>query len=101
MTHDYKTSLEWFNRANWDERTPEVQTIRHCLEHYEKMRWQPIESAPEDGSYFVAWCTQVGCQDIKTRPLVTRIIDGMFEGLMFYDDPTHWMPLPNPPEEKP
>ena len=64
------------------------------------MKWQPIETAPDNGTYFIAWVTQKGCENIKTRPLVTRVKDGLYEGLMFFDDPLYWMPLPTPPTEK-
>jgi hypothetical protein len=71
--------------------------------------WQPIETAPKDGSEFQAW-------------LVTDKVDGFWEpkarfdpeseafelwgrtdydqeGWDIYPDlkPTHWMPLPAPP----
>ena len=58
--------------------------------------WMDIESAPEDGSYFLIWCEQEGCQNNKSRPLVTRVKDGLYEGLMFFDEPTHYRPITKP-----
>lgn len=59
--------------------------------------WQPIETAPKDGSDFLALCEyhrkhhqMVGCfaPDGKFRS---------WPGRNHYH-PTHWMPLPAPPE---
>ena len=73
------------------------------------MTWQPISSAPKDGTRILIMCA---------RPLIARWepdIDAPAEdyegpGWLVYecedpwfsvwakpDIPTHWMPLPNPP----
>jgi hypothetical protein len=58
--------------------------------------WKPIETAPKDGSDVLIWCytgeigvahfdsaTFAWWSDLSTREC---------------PDPTHWMPLPPPPE---
>ena len=69
------------------------------------MTWKPIETAPKDGSTFLAvclegyiqvvmWdssgktCDEEGDVDYYTSEMTDR-----------YVCPTHWMPLPAPPEE--
>ena len=63
-------------------------------------QWQLMETAPEDGSYFLIWCEQTGCVNNKKRHVVTSIRDGYFTDLMFYDEPKFWMQLPKPPTEE-
>ena len=56
--------------------------------------WQPIETAPMDGTDVLVWCGG------------TMFIACMEVGRWFFDRtdysvkplPTHWMPLPAPPE---
>lgn len=60
--------------------------------------WQPIETAPRDGTRFIAW------RKYSTRPLIARYWKdfGWFEdedGLHLYNL-THWQPLPAPPAQK-
>jgi hypothetical protein len=58
------------------------------------MSWQPIETAPKDGTpilaydggIWVAWWF-VTNERIKGWATLDHVID----------DPTHWMPLPDPP----
>lgn len=71
------------------------------------MEWQPIETAPKDGAWFSAWdgsevfpCCwgdwfgQAGwCYGDCTYG------GTLYEGLNLADiQPTHWMPLPEPPK---
>ncbi len=75
--------------------------------------WQPIETAPRDGTYFVACragepdSLEVGCYDQLFWPEYVEVDGGLFRREMkpIYDwrgfnnmhRMTHWMPLPNPP----
>lgn len=62
--------------------------------------WLPLESIPTDGTDFLLWVTQENyCQEPKTRAVVTRVVDDMYDGLMFFDVPLKWKPI-NPPEEE-
>ena len=86
------------------------------------MEWKPIETAPKDGTWIMAWrgSAMVGCME----PLVfVSWLDGIWcwpdDVEDIYDDPfgvwermdatgdffhsnefTHWMPLPAAPESK-
>jgi hypothetical protein len=67
--------------------------------------WQPIESAPKDGSWIVVgarlngelWHVSSARYDGEYRkPWLNWDFDDPF-----YDAPTHWMPLPAPPKATP
>ena len=70
--------------------------------------WQPIETAPKDGTriivakqsgYVMAWASSAYWfeRQYKDREKYSGWTDG-FDTLA---TPTHWMPLPAPPGEKP
>jgi hypothetical protein len=66
--------------------------------------WQPIETAPKvmSGTRYLGWCPGHGgvC-------FISWIEDGYLSGPgdhwisggAIQVEPTHWMPLPNPPED--
>ena len=64
------------------------------------MTWQPISTAPKDGTYVLLWGRSAGtpCEvgQWGTHMLVPRWIDSS-ECTLWYA-PTHWMPCPEPPE---
>jgi len=61
-------------------------------------QWQPIATAP---SGTVILCCAMASTEVRTLFYVDWIVDGK----LCYDrsrpKPTHWMPLPSPPEESP
>jgi len=70
-------------------------------------QWQPIETAPKDGSQIDLWCE--GKLSSERRPFcywgeLSDLSGKEGEGWMGvyrpYEDftPTHWMPLPEPPK---
>lgn len=70
------------------------------------MEWQPIETAPKDGTYILA--IVAGNHPSTGLPYVPDVVlfrDGFWlvsDGYQDeYDDenwkPTHWMPIPPPP----
>lgn len=60
--------------------------------------WQPIESAPRDGTRFLAWCPYVGRAIMRIHGLhrETWAIDPSGK---LGCQPTHWMKLPEPPHD--
>lgn len=66
-------------------------------------QWQPIETAPKDGTFYLA--TNGKDQRVENCPEghmagIWHCIDGDWRVVSaFGDDSTHWMPLPPPPEE--
>jgi hypothetical protein len=69
-------------------------------------QWQPIETAPKDGSMIVVFSPEF--YEAELEPLdqmdwfcVVRWNDGEWRyagGEYTFDNVTHWMPLPDPPE---
>jgi hypothetical protein len=78
--------------------------------------WQPIETAPKDGTKIVAWgflanrAPEMGVIRSETpvaHVMMWRSYTGLDAGdwvstsigIALAQHPTHWMPLPAPPEE--
>jgi hypothetical protein len=64
--------------------------------------WQPIETAPKDGSLFLGWATWP--EDPPDFYLCSYSPSLGFSTYDVYENlvtPTHWMPLPLPPSEQP
>ena len=72
--------------------------------------WQPIETAPKDGTWVLLTGGLIDYGwDRDTQPLV---VAGQFVGTVWqfawcdggyygeYENPTHWMPLPDAPSEE-
>ena len=58
------------------------------------MEWQPIETAPKDGTVFLAFWDKDG----DTRYVCAK--RGRRGGpIGLQRPPTHWMPLPEPPKD--
>lgn len=75
------------------------------------MVWQPIETAPRDGTIIDVWLgdcdepdRQFYCTGDTRRSPGWQWENGKFRpatgglGLPVFWQPTHWMPLPGPPE---
>ena len=64
------------------------------------MKWLPIEIAPKDGTLVLGYWKQMKT-DNECYGL-TKWSGNSWESedeARDYRNPTHWMPLPNPPEE--
>lgn len=69
--------------------------------------WRPIKDAPKDGSTFLA-ITRVGtsrqwvsqCKWVGPDARYPTANLDWFMGVDGWPQPTHWMPLPNPPKEE-
>lgn len=58
------------------------------------MNWQPIETAPQTGEVLLYWPTKVKG---RNSILYEMIRIGNVNGTP-HRPPTHWMPLPEPPQ---
>ena len=65
--------------------------------------WQPIETAPKTGVNICSWCKEYGltiCSWTGHEDENGNFEEGWISfdgGMTFKLDPTHWIPLPNPP----
>jgi hypothetical protein len=86
-----------------------VETL-YTLQEAQAMRlWQPIETAPKDGTKIMLYCPRLGVcgpghwevQRYLRRPKPFWSHWGeTIWGIQWLraDQPTHWMPLPEPPK---
>jgi len=66
--------------------------------------WQPIETAPKDGTRILAWPVYSDDLPAEARWRYMRRTPGRWEtgsGPIYGNGPTHWMPLPPSPEAQP
>ncbi len=56
--------------------------------------WQPINTAPKDGTYVLVYGRHEGVRIGKWETLFDDW-EAPYEGGLL--EPTHWMPLPDPP----
>lgn len=84
--------------------------LRMC---YWLRMWQPIETAPKDGTEVLLWCSKFAGEvsGVVEKPgaVLGRFFSGMsdYGGVNWWDTggdyyatwawPTHWQPLPEPP----
>lgn len=67
-------------------------------------KWQPIETIPKDGTHILTYMEKTiveawfdnGCSEWVTKDLSST---GCGCCGSENDEPTHWMPLPEPPED--
>ena len=78
----------------------QYKMIQELEEELKKHQWQPIETAPKDGGYIIlAW---------PSESMIAKWLDNAtWQGwsvpsliLKPAGNPTHWMPLPEPPENQ-
>ena len=70
------------------------------------MKWQPIETVPKDTEVLVHWAEHYGLNgSTEVATLVSDGDDGdewcsvcESHSVWMHEDPTHWMPLPEPPK---
>lgn len=61
--------------------------------------WQPIKTAPRDGTRIIAWCGDYA--DVCFIPYAYGEDRWMTDSRISFggwEEPTHWMPLPDKPE---
>jgi hypothetical protein len=83
----------------------EIETARAAIAAAEaapKDEWQPIESAPRDGTRFLAFAHQVDsfgeCDFIGTCEWKGALVEGGWS-FGFPASPTNWCPFPAPPSQ--
>lgn len=60
--------------------------------------WQPIATAPKDGSILIGW-DPIKADEWMTGVEFMRWLDGRWlDPAAHTMRPTHWMPLPDPPQ---
>lgn len=110
-----RRALDMFERMSLDSNSLKVVTDISKLAYdlrtaIETGGWLPIETAPKDGTRIILRCPNIGaiegwwdCVDgggFEEGPPIfwwTTENDLIIFGDGSYDDPTHWMPLPPPP----
>jgi hypothetical protein len=90
---------------------------RAVLDMDEATRWQPIETAPKDGTWFMIVCAddgdesvEIGCYDPVNFPKYeltegglyrkTEVLAWGWRGFNNFHRATHWQPLPPPPHQE-
>lgn len=64
------------------------------------MKWQPIETAPDTFADVLLYCGETNEQFVGFRYQLgkPKYQFAVCEGMKFICSPSHWMPLPEPPE---
>jgi hypothetical protein len=76
----------------------EAIILRHVTAR-DGSRWQPIETAPKDGTHVLLWATGAfyGCVVGRYNSRANNRGGGWLAERFPVPKPTHWMPLPKPP----
>jgi hypothetical protein len=76
----------------------EAQFCERCIHGQSEEAWSSIETAPNDGTPILVWWPYWN----NTQPLVARFVQGQWRNEFALEGgstlPTHWLPLPEPPE---
>ena len=78
--------------------SPLYKRVKESEAELAKFQWQGIESAPKDGTSFLGY-------EAIDETIYVAFYDAKFKGFYLIGDgyndykgyPTHWMPLPEPP----
>ncbi|MDE2000335.1 MAG: DUF551 domain-containing protein [Burkholderiales bacterium] len=82
------------------------QGVQYVTDHeLPSSAWQPIATAPSDGTHVLIWGPRWGFQvatitDYGREPFDTRNCHSPWSRNPDVARPTHWMPLPAPPTEQ-
>lgn len=109
MSDEYENDLAWhalnYRTAATQHAEQMWQELEACVKRLNTRTsgWQPIETAPKDGSFILLltpygiiqghWNDDCWNQNVcdSTYEMACAVISA---------DPTHWMPLPEPPNEQ-
>lgn len=111
-----KLALEEYNNwppSNREKYYPIIEAAaKRYVEIESMLEWRPIETAPRDGTKFLAILPDHPIPEILNAVTIMRTVGdkddvyiGFVRGSDFFSEfenvdelyPTHWMPLPNPP----
>jgi len=102
--------ISYEKRVQTEEQAQEAREARRelhmlCSLIYEEVqkvktasKWQPIETAPKDGKWILGYYLGIGVEIIYFDEENERFEKAM--SVIECSEPTHWMPLPEPPKEK-
>lgn len=107
-----KSQDDWFKALTLEEKEAAFMDLYRT-----KNEWQPIESAPKDGTYvllyYPAWKREVwighywitetlnyGKSTGRREAWYANGMASLFSTSKTEPQPTHWLPLPLPPEKK-
>ena len=79
------------------------EALTHSIEHMKRGQWKPIETAPmcEDIDLWTQYGRNVRCQhDDYGHWYIWSDEFNQYVTLATSIKPTHWMPLPEPPQER-
>jgi hypothetical protein len=98
------TFKQWANRSVRDSLKQARAVLAVLQPLLDERRWRPIESAPKD-EFLIGWSASwnrphqaIFCAEVSRRK--RRWAFSSLPGSELGDPPTHWMPLPEPPESK-
>ena len=93
--------------AAWNTRADTTCALRGAQK---ESGWRPIETAPQDGTPILAWNAEYGARETRSityTPGSPGFAEGLTDRWWQWDEPknnwslkwqpTHWMPLPEPP----
>ncbi len=89
-TYTGKTKVTQFSAEEWDAMRPKID-------------WQPMETAPRDGSRFLAWCGETGDQGVDMARWYGKSPSdpiGYFKTRYGWI-PMWWAPMPETPPAPP
>lgn len=66
------------------------------MSHWPTQGWQPIETAPKDGTLILGWDKDFDCMIVEWSYDRWRCSHDGED--MYTPEPTHWMQLPEPPK---
>lgn len=109
----YEHYLRCSNAFKCDASSPSRETIEQAITAWNRVagqRWRPIETAPMDGRVPILVTRpdhhprvvhyMVSIEEGDGAWIIARRV-GSDPGALVYEAPTHWRPLPDPPEEAP
>ncbi len=86
-----------------------LSALKIAIEHMKRGQWQPIETAPKDGTTIIIFDSYSDDKSIDGYGVCTArwdyslkwwIMHQRYSNVISLINPTHWMPLPQPPQER-